>query len=476
MNVYPSRKSLSAQHVFYRNTHAKYPIITHGERIYLYDREGRRYLDGASGAAVVCLGHGNRRIVDVLQEQARKIAFCHLSTFSNESILELSNEICKHIPHSLNRVYFTSGGSEGVETAIKLARAYHLERGQSQKFRVISRNVSYHGSTIGALSMTGHHHRRSKYLPLLVPFPRISTCYCYRCPFHLTPRTCNIDCAWDLERAIEADGPENISAFIVEPVIGSSAPAVQPHEDYFRIIRRICTKYDILLIADEVMSGVGRTGKFLAMQHYGVTPDMAVVSKGISSGYFPLGAVLVHRGVYKVIQDSPSGKFIHGNTFAGNPLACAVGLEVLKILDEDGYLDRVARLGKRFARRLKALKKHPIVGDVRCIGLLAGVEFVRNQKSRRPFPSEWELSGRIARRCLDNGLYIYPGRGSGGNHQGGDHLLLAPPYIIDDKELDTMVEILDRSISEVLPEVEKLVQESSRKPRGKVISIKRRRR
>lgn len=473
MAMKPTGKRLSAQHVFYRNTHAKYPIITHGKGIYLFDNKGNRYLDGAGGAAVVCLGHGNRRIIEAMHEQAGKIAFCHLSAFSNEPILELSNEICKLTPEGQNRVYFTSGGSEGVETAIKLARAYHVERGRPQKFRIISRSISYHGSTIGALSMTGHHKRRAKYLPMLIPFPRISTCYCYRCPFHLSPKSCHIECAWDLERAILADEPETIAAFIVEPVIGSSAPAVQPPPEYFRIIRKICNKHDVLLIADEVMSGMGRTGKFLAMQHYGVTPDMSVISKGISSGYFPLGAVLVHRDVFKVIQRSRTGKFIHGNTFAGNPLGCAVGLEVLKCLNEERLIERVEVLGKYFSTKLKKLKRHPFVGDIRCLGLLAGIEFVRSRKSRRPFFSDWGVGELVARRCRENGLYVYPGDGSMDN-ESGDHILLAPPYIIQEKELDLLVEILDQSLAEVTRELEIRLEELRKNPPGKVLPMPRR--
>jgi adenosylmethionine-8-amino-7-oxononanoate aminotransferase len=465
-----AKKKLSSSHIFYRNTHAKYPVISHGEGIYLFDNKGHRYIDGASGAAVVCLGHGHRRVIERLQEQAQKIAFCHLSAFSNEPVLEMSNELCKHTPEALNRVYFTSGGSEGVETAIKLARAYHVEGGQPQKFRIISRSISYHGSTIGALSMTGHHERRSKYLPMLIPFPRISTCYCYRCPYHLSPKSCHIECAWDLERAILADGPETIAAFIVEPVIGSSAPAVQPPKEYFRIIRKICKKHDVLLIADEVMSGMGRTGKFLAMQHYGVTPDISVISKGISSGYFPLGAVLVHRDVYKVIRHSRTGKFIHGNTFSGNPLACAVGLEVLRTISEEKMIDRVRDLGRYFESKLKKLKKHRFVGDIRCLGLLAGVEFVRSRKSRRPFFPDWKVSDLIGRRCLENGLYTYPGRGSMGN-EAGDHILLAPPYIIREDQIDQLVDILDRSIGEVSAQLASRLDELKIKPEGKVISL-----
>lgn len=455
----PSNERLSQKHIFYRDLHAAYPVVTHGEGIYLYLRGGRRVIDGASGAAVVCLGHGNKEIVSILAEQAERVSFVHMSAFSNEPILRLSDYLHRITPGKLKRVYLVSGGSEANETALKLARAYHLLKGNTAKSKVISRSVSYHGSTIGALSMTGHHQRRSQYVPLLISFPRIPACYCYRCPFHLSPKKCSTECADDLERTIVAEGPETIMAFLVEPVIGASAPAVTPPPAYFRKIRRICSKYDVLLIADEVMTGCGRTGRFLAMEHFGVRADIATLSKGISSGYTPLGAVLCSGEIYECISQSSAGRFIHGNTFAGNPLSAAVGLYVVRTIIEKGYVERVARLGEYLGRRLAELRTYPFVGDVRCLGLLAGVEFVCNKKNRAPFRIEEHVATRFARLCFRHGLYVYPGSGSAGMDLG-DHILLAPPYTITEGEIDIIIDILHKACRDFAAELSPPAQEA----------------
>ncbi len=436
------------QHIFYRDLHARYPVITHAKGIYLYDTHGREILDGASGAAVVSLGHGNKRIIRVMKDQAEKVAFAHMSAFTNEPALELSNLLAERAPGRLKRVYFTSGGSEAVETAIKLARAYHVERGNPNKFKVISRSISYHGATIGALSMTGTHLRRGKYVPMLASFPRITPPYCYRCPYGLTPDMCELECAWELERAILTEGPDNISAFIAEPVIGASAPGVHPPVGYNEIVRAICDKYDILYIADEVMSGAGRTGKFFATEHYRARPHILCLSKGISSGYAPLGAVLVNERIFSEIRKSITGRFIHGHTFAGNPLSCRVGVEVIRILEEDGLIEKVARDGVGFGMMLSELRRHPLVGDVRSKGFLAGIEFVADRDSRDPFEPRIGVNRLVAQECLKRGLYVYPGSGS---YQGiqGDHILLAPPYIITKRELTKLVGILDEALGAV---------------------------
>lgn len=442
---------LETRHIFYRNPNKKYPIITHGEGIYLYTRNGQRIIDAASGAAVVCLGHANKKLVAAMKEQAEKIAFVHLSAFSSEPMLKLADEIASMAPRPLKRVYFTSGGSESVEGAIKLARTYHVERGNPEKHKVISRFISYHGSTIGALSISGHSGRRSKYAPMLASFPRIPPAYCYRCPFHEHkkhpgPPECNFECAYELERAIISESPDLISAFIMEPILGASAPAVAPPVGYLRRIRSICNKFDVLLIADEVMTGYGRTGKFFAFQHYEAVPDIVTISKGISSGYSPLGAIIVSDEIYDVIKASPSGSFIHGHTFAGNPLSAAVGLEVIRTIKSENLLDRVNLLGAYLIKKLNALKKdHHIVGDVRCKGLLAGVEIVSNRRSKKPFSHTMKISSRLASLCLERGLNVYPGSGS---YDGvnGDHLLIAPPYIITETQIDEMMEILNSAI------------------------------
>jgi adenosylmethionine-8-amino-7-oxononanoate aminotransferase len=442
--------TLNDQYIMYRDMKKIHPLIVRGNGIYIYDDRDREIIDGASGAAVVCLGHNNRQVIDAWVRQAERIAFVHMSTFTNEPILRLSEKLVGMTNDSHYKVYFTSGGSEAVEAAIKMARQYHLEKGRSDRYKVIARSISYHGATIGALSLTGHHYRRFKFSPFLFSFPRISPPYCFRCPFHRTPDTCDLDCANDLERAIVSEGEELISAFIFEPVIGSAAPGVAPPSGYIQRIREICDRHDILLIGDEVMSGVGRTGKFLASQHYQARPHLICLSKGISSGYAPLGAVLVEEEIYRVFEESKAHAFIHGHTFGGHPASAAVGLEVLKILQEERLVEQVAEMGSYWFEKLEALKdRHRIIGDVRGIGLLLGIEFVHdNTRGNEPFDPTLQIRSRIQEECLGQGLYIYPG-GYSVDGVAGDHILLAPPYIVTPKDLDRITEILDESIGRV---------------------------
>jgi len=437
-------------YVFYRDLKKEYPVIVNAKGIYLYDDKGKAIIDGASGAAVVCLGHRDERVIDAWKRQAEKVAFAHMSTFSNEPILRLSEEIVRMAGDAGYRVYFTSGGSEAVESAIKLARQYQLEKGYSERHKVIARSISYHGATLGALSMTGHHYRRAKFSPILFSFPRISPPYCYRCSFHHTPSTCDLDCAEDLERAIVAEGEELVSAFIFEPILGASAPGVAPPVGYIQRVREICEKHDVLLIGDEVMSGIGRTGKFLASQHYQAWPHMICLSKGLSSGYSPLGALMVEEEVYNVLKESKDHAFIHGHTFGGHPASAAAGLEVLKILREKNLIEHVAKMGDYWLPQLEKFKeKYKIVGDVRGKGLLLGIEFVNdNTQGKDPFDPTYNVRGRIQAECLERGLYVYPG-GYSIDGVAGDHILLAPPYIVDKSDLDRITEILDDVIETI---------------------------
>ena len=443
-------KKLTDKYIFYRDLKRDYPLIVRGNGIYIYDDKGNEIIDGASGAAVVCLGHNNKRVMDAWRKQSEKISFVHMSAFSNEPILELSEQIVNMVGDKHYHVYFTSGGSESVEAAMKLARQYHLEKGRPERHMVIARSISYHGSTLGALSLTGHHYRRYKFSPILFSFPRVSPPYCYRCPFNQTKKTCNLDCAEDLERAIVTEGEELISAFIFEPVVGAAAPGISPPVGYIKRIREICEKHDVLMIGDEVMSGVGRTGKFLASQHYHARSHIICLSKGISSGYAPLGAVLVEDEVYDVLKASGTHAFVHGHTFGGHPSSVAVGVEVLKILKESNLIDHVSEMGKYWLPKLKALKKkHKIVGSVRGKGLLIGIEFVENnRKGKKPFESSRVVRMMMKDECLKRGLYVYPG-GYAVKGIAGDHILLAPPYIIKEKELDRITEILDDAIGTV---------------------------
>lgn len=422
--------------------------IVRGEGAYLYDSKGGRYLDGASGAAVASLGHGNRELAELLAEQARRLAFAHPSKFATRESLDLAEKLVARAPAGLDRVLFASGGSEANETAIKLARQYHLACGRPGKYKVITRRTSYHGATLGALALSGQVGRREPFTPMMLAQPMIAPTSCYRCPFGREPGSCDLECADDLETALHDEGPENVAAFIAEPIVGSSAPGRHPPDAYWTRIREICDRHDIVFIADEVMSGNGRSGRWWAMQHADVVPDMITTAKGISGGYSPLAAILVRDEFHEAMK-STSGFFRHGHTFAGNPLSCAVGSRVIEIIERDGLLDRVRLLGGLLKERLEqALAGHRHVGVVRGRGLLLGVEFVADRESREPFPARCNFRTRFSHACLEEGVYVYQG---GGNVDGtrGDHVLLAPPFILEAGQVDELVLGMQRALERV---------------------------
>lgn len=347
--------------VFLRDYSWEYPEIEYGKGIYIYDTEGKEYIDACSGAAVANLGHGSSEIARVMAEQAKKVAFTHLSRFITGPARELAQKIAEMTPGDLNYVYFVSGGSEATETAIKLCRQFFLERdGVTSKYKIISRWRSYHGNTIGALSISGKPDLRKKYGPLLLDFPHIPPAYCYRCEFGLTCDKCDNQCAWALEKAILREGPENVAGFIMEPITGSAAPGAHPRKEYYEIVREICDKYDILLIADEVMNGFGRTGRNFGVDNFGVIPDIVCIAKGVSSGYSPLGGAVVNERVMSVFRKG-SGSFTHGHIYAGNPLSCAVGSAVLDIIKRDKLVENSERMGELLLAKLrKEIGDHPI--------------------------------------------------------------------------------------------------------------------
>ncbi|MGB9699936.1 MAG: aspartate aminotransferase family protein [Thermodesulfobacteriota bacterium] len=440
-------------HVFHRNLKKDYPVVDRGEGIYLIDREGKKYIDGSGGAAVVGIGHGVKEITDAMVKQAEKVSFVHSSQFTSQAAIDLAEKLVRLAPPALSRVYFLSGGSEAVETAIKLARQYQVERGKAQKYKVISRWTSYHGNTLGALALSGHTGRRSYYLPLIQHTPHIQPAYCYRCPFGLSPESCALECAQDLERTILYEGPESISAFIAEPMVGATAGALVPPAGYFQKIREICDRYDVLFIADEVMTGIGRTGKNFGIDHWQVTPDMIVVGKGLSSGYTPIAAVIVKEEIHRTIKEG-SGAFVHGHTYSQNPLSCAIAGAVIDYLLQHDLISRSASMGEYFLRALSTLLAHELVGDVRGRGLFAGIEFVKDKKNKDPFPRQMKLNALIANKAFAKGLITYPG-GGGADGLKGDHLLLAPPFIISEQEIDQIVNILKQTLDEVCQEIKK---------------------
>ncbi len=425
--------------VFYRAVNKQLLEVDYGEGIYLYDTEGNQYIDACSGAAVSNLGHAHPVILEAMSEQAKKVAFSHLSRWTSKPIQEVADLVASLAPGSLNKLYLVSGGSEATESALKMARGYFVERdGQSSKYRVISRWKSFHGNTLGSLSMTGDK-RRKKYTPLLLNFPHIAPAYCYRCPFGKNQETCQVDCAHDLERAIKTEGAEYVAAFIAEPVGGAACGAIVPHQDYFKIIRQICDYYDVLLIDDEVMAGFGRTGTMFSIEDFGVVPDMICVAKGMSAGYSPLGAVIAKDEIYNTYKNG-SGVFVHGHTYGGNPLSAAVALAVVKTLIKDNLVENVRTIGAYLLAQLQEkLLPFSFVGDVRGKGLMLGVEIVRDKLTKEPYPVSLGMAEKLTVTLLKHGVIVYPGTGNA-DGVNGDQFLLAPPLTITKDQADELVE------------------------------------
>ncbi|VBB05339.1 aminotransferase class-iii [Lucifera butyrica] len=427
--------------VFYRNIKKEYTEVDRGEGIYLYDTDGNRYIDACSGAAVSNLGHAHPKVLKAMADQAEKVAFSHLSRWTSAPIKELANLVAGLTPGSLNKLYLVSGGSEATEAALKMARQYFLERdGKSGKYKVISRWKSYHGNTIGALSMTGDK-RRKKYAPLLLDFPHIAPAYCYRCPFGRNPDTCGVDCAYDLERALKMEGSDTVAAFIAEPVGGAACGAIVPHKDYFRIVRQICDHYDILVIDDEVMTGFGRTGAMFAMEDWDVVPDLICAAKGMSAGYSPLGGVIAKDEIYNAFKQG-SGAFVHGHTYGGNPLSAAVAVAVVRTLVEQNLAANSRNVGEYLLTQLRErLLPFWFVGDVRGKGLMQGVELVKSKATKEPFPVYLGIAEKITVTLMKHGIIVYPGSGNA-DGENGDQFLLAPPLIITKDQADELIEAM----------------------------------
>jgi len=433
--------------VFYRDRKKAYPIIERGEGIYLFDRTGKRYIDASGGPLAVNIGHGVKEVVEAMAKQGEKISFPYSGHFATEPQMELAQEVIDFAPPGMSRVYFVSGGSEAIEIALKLARQYHLGRGEPSRFKIVSRWQSYHGSTIGCLSLAGHTYYRKDYTPYLTHSPHIPAPYCYRCPLDMTYPDCRIACAHALERTIKEEGKETVAGFISEPVTGSSLGALAPPPEYFPIIREICDRYGILLIVDEVITGFGRTGKNFGMDHWETIPDLIVTGKGISSGYAPLGAVAIHEKVVEVFRSSNRSSFFTGYTYSGHPVACAAGLAVLRYIMKNDLVTRCAKMGSYLFGHSERLKALPIVGDIRGKGLLLGIEIVRSKEKKTPFERSQRIAESIVRQARDRGLVIVPGHGL---EDGvvGDLLMLAPPFIITEAEIDTVLDLLEEVILE----------------------------
>ena len=439
------------QHVFHRHTRSDLPVAVKGDGIYVVDSNGRRYLDASGGAAVSCLGHSHPAVIAAIKQQLDKIAYAHTGFFTNEPLEDLADVLIEKAPAGLDRVYFVSGGSEAVEAGLKLARQYAVERGQPQRCHVIARRQSYHGNTLGALAAGGNEWRRQQFRPLLIETHHIAPCYAYR---DQRPdeslEAYGLRVANELEAKIEELGGESVLAFVAEPVVGATAGAVPPVPGYFRRIREICDRHGVLLMLDEVMCGMGRTGTLYACEQDGIAPDLLTVAKGLGGGYQPIGALLVSGEVFATIRDG-SGFFQHGHTYMGHPTACAAALAVQRVIRDDQLLDNVQNMGERLDAALHArLGDHPHVGDIRGRGLFRGIEIVANRDTREPFSPAQKIHAKIKQEAMARGLMCYP---MGGTIDGarGDHVLLAPPFIIDATQIDQVVELLAQTFDVVLP-------------------------
>ncbi len=429
-------------HVFHRSARTTYPSAAKGDGVYVVDTEGKRYLDASGGAAVSCLGHSNARVIAAIKAQLDRLPYAHSGFFTTEAMEALADRLVADAPDGIDHVYFVSGGSEAVEAALKLARQYFVEIGQPQRRHVIARRQSYHGNTLGALAAGGNMWRRQQFEPLLIETHHISPCYQYRL------REDGEDeeefgrrVAGELEAKIRELGEDSVIAFVAEPVVGATMGAVPAAPGYFGRVREICDRYGVLLILDEVMCGMGRTGSLHACEQEGIAPDLMTIAKGLGAGYQPIGATLVSGPIYAAIRDG-SGFFQHGHTYMGHASACAAALEVQNVIAEENLLENVRAMGELLEQRLTdRLGNHRHVGDIRGRGLFRGIELVADRTTKEPFDPARRLNVRLKAEAMARGLMCYP---MGGTIDGvrGDHVLLAPPFIVAPGHVDAIAERL----------------------------------
>ncbi|MEN2475505.1 aspartate aminotransferase family protein [Burkholderia theae] len=436
--------------VFHRAPRATLPVAVAGDGIEIIDSTGKRYIDACGGAAVSCLGHSNQRVIDAIKRQAQQLAYAHTSFFTTDVAEELADRLVDAAPAGLEHVYFVSGGSEAVEAALKLARQYFVEKGEPQRRHFIARRQSYHGNTLGALAIGGNAWRREPFLPLLIEAHHVSPCYAYRDQLAgETDEAYAQRLADELEQKIVELGADNVAAFVAETVVGATVGAVPPVRTYLKKIRAVCDKYGVLLILDEIMSGMGRTGYLYACDEDGVAPDLLTIAKGLGAGYQPIGATLVSDRIYRTIVDG-SGFFQHGHTYLGHATACAAALEVQRVIAEEKLLDNVKARGEQLRASLREhYGAHPHIGDVRGRGLFVGVELVRDRDTKATFDPALKLHAAVKREAMQRGLMVYP---MGGTIDGvnGDHILIAPPFICTAQQIDTIVERLSGAIGAAL--------------------------
>ena len=437
-------------HVFHRHTRAVPPVVARGEGAYITDRNGKQYLDASGGAAVSCLGHDHPDVLEAIRNQLDAIPFAHTGFFTSDPLEQLASHLSAQAPGELDKVYVVSGGSEAMEAALKMGRQYFLELGQTSRRIYIGRRQSYHGNTLGALATGGNLWRRQPYNPLLIESHHIAPCYAYRGrqPTE-TEQAYGNRVAQELEEKILELGAENVIGFVAEPVVGATLGAVPPTPGYFRQIREICDRHGILLILDEVMCGMGRTGSLFACEQDGITGDLITIAKGLGGGYQPVGAVMVDRKIYQAIHDG-TGFFQHGHTYLGHATACAAALAVQRVIERDNLIKRVKHMGTVLEQcLLNRFADHPHVGDIRGRGLFFGMEFVEDRTRKSSFDPQFELHRRLKEAAMDKGLICYP---MGGTIDGrrGNHVLLAPPYTVSKNQIDELVNKLAAALDAAL--------------------------
>jgi adenosylmethionine-8-amino-7-oxononanoate aminotransferase len=432
--------------ILHRQIHSELPVAVRGEGVHLFDQSGRGYIDASGGAAVSCLGHAHPEVLAALHRQLDKMAYAHTGFFTTEVAEQLADRLVETAPAGISHVYFVSGGSEAVEASLKLARQYFVERGETKRRHIIARRQSYHGNTLGALATGGNEWRRAQFKPLLIETHHIASCFAYR---EQRPGESDEDyaarAAGELEKKILELGTDSVIAFVAETVVGATAGAVPPVADYLQRIRAICDRYGVLLILDEVMCGMGRTGTLHACEQDGVSPDIMTIAKGLGGGYQPIGAALLSEQIFDTLAKG-SGFFQHGHTYMGHPMACAAGLAVQETIRRDRLLDNVARQGRHLEERLRQrFGNHHYVGDIRGRGLFRGVELVADRATKEPFAPTLKLHARVKREAMARGLMVYP-MGGTIDGQRGDHVLLAPPFIVDAPTIDMIVDRLGEAI------------------------------
>ncbi|HSE53296.1 MAG TPA: aspartate aminotransferase family protein [Gemmatimonadales bacterium] len=437
-------------HVLYRNLTRDYPLIVSGAGCWLVDDQGRRYLDGCGGAYVACLGHGVPEVVDRVAEQIRTVSYVSGLSFTNRPVEELADLMAGLAMGDLSHFYFLSSGSDAIEAALKLARQYWVERGRAEKSVIVAAAPAYHGNTLLTLSAGARAHYKKFFAPWLLEVPRIPAPYPYRCGCRGGDPGCPQCSGRVLEETLLAIGPDKVAAFIAEPVGGSSTGASIPRPDYWKTVREICDRHEVLWIADEVLVGAGRTGTWSALEPYDAVPDIQVMGKGMSGGFAPLASVGVPRRIADVLAGG-AGALLHAQTFSHIPMMCAAGVAVIRYLEEHGLIARCAVMGERLLRALEPLRDHPMVGDIRGRGLLAGIEFVADRETRAPFPRSARVVERVTAAAQEAGLMVWPNSGQA-NGTDGDLVVLAPPYIVSDAEIDEIVRRLGVALDSVAGE------------------------